>query len=158
MPLLFDRKDFFHSSSATLTFDNGRQEKMEIDKNFVDNIAGSSHRKLHFLRLLAFAEFYNSPEWQASAKYRLCDPENMHISFTSQKNALKNSLSIMFILNRLTQITDTFPWLVFNSHFSLCRSTDSILYGYFYCFLAGYFHFLNIPHVDWALELHWSAS
>ena len=100
MPLLFDKKDFFYSSSVTFTFENGSQEKVDVDKKFIEKVTGSSHRKLHFLRLLAFAEFYNSPEWQAAAKFMLCDPENMHISFTSQKKRIKE-----FTINNIYSIS-----------------------------------------------------
>ncbi len=77
LPLLFDRQDFFNSSSLAFKFLDGTSEVFEIDKSFMATFPGSSHRQLHFLRLFAFANFYNSPEWVAAMQFTACRPENI---------------------------------------------------------------------------------
>jgi len=88
MPLLFDRKDFFNSSSVLFTFEDQSTELLNLDKTFMSSFPGSPHRQLHFLRLFAFAEFYHSPEWMAAMKYTLCNPKHIDLHLKTKDKVI----------------------------------------------------------------------
>ena len=90
MPLLFDRKDFFNTTSIIFTFTDKTVEILRLDRDFMSRLEGNSHRKLHFLRLFAFDKFYNSPQWEAAVKFITCKQDNPELNLKTKNKTISS--------------------------------------------------------------------
>lgn len=98
LPLVFDRREYFNSPTINLTLVGGQRNSVEISKKYLASISGPPHRKLHILRLFAFADFYQiSPLWETAIRHMVCHPENMEIDVPSIEDVTRFNIENKYI-------------------------------------------------------------